>query len=90
MHGLCRTYHWLRNHFGDTQWYFYVTWVKWRLVSVHLETVLISTQDTCTVCTDVPYACKLFWAHPIELLGDVGQVEAHFGLFGDSVNLSVR
>jgi hypothetical protein len=90
MHGLCRTYHRLRNHFGDTQWYFYVTWVKWRLVSVHLETVLISTQDTCMVCTDVPYACKLFWAHPIELLGDVGQVEAHFGLFGDSVNLSVR
>jgi hypothetical protein len=24
------------------------------------------------------------------LLGDVGQVEAHFSLFGDSVNLSAR
>jgi hypothetical protein len=24
------------------------------------------------------------------LLGDVGQVEAHFGLFGDSVNLGAR
>jgi hypothetical protein len=24
------------------------------------------------------------------LLGDVGQVEAHFGLFGDSVKLGLR
>jgi hypothetical protein len=33
------------------------------------------------------YAWKSFWAHPMELLGDVGQMEAHFGLFGYSVNL---
>jgi hypothetical protein len=26
----------------------------------------------------------------MELLGDVGHVEAHFGLFGDSVNLHTR
>jgi hypothetical protein len=35
-------------------------------------------------------AQKSFWAHLIELLGDVGQVEAHFILFGDSVNLGPR
>jgi hypothetical protein len=27
--------------------------------------------------------------HPIELLSDVGHVEAHLGLFGGSVNLVV-
>jgi hypothetical protein len=64
--------------------------VKWKLFSVRLETMLISAQDRCTVCADVPYACKLLWAHPIELLGDVGQVEAGFGLSGDSVNLRAR
>ena len=30
-----------------------------------------------------------FWTHPIELLGDVGHVECHFGAFGDSI-VSVR
>jgi hypothetical protein len=28
--------------------------------------------------------------HTMVLLGDVGQVEPHFGPFGDSVNLSAR
>jgi hypothetical protein len=40
--------------------------------------------------TNVPQAWKSFWAHPTVLLGDVGQVEARFGLFGDGVNLSAR
>jgi hypothetical protein len=35
-------------------------------------------------------AQKLSLAHPMELLGDVGQVEAQFGSFGDSVNLDAR
>jgi hypothetical protein len=57
--------------------------VKCKLVSIHLEIVLISMQDRCTVW-------KLYWAHPMELLGDMGQMEAHFGRFGDSVNLHPR
>jgi hypothetical protein len=36
---------------------------------------------------NVPWAWKSFLAHPMVLLGDVGQVEARFGLFGDSVNV---
>jgi hypothetical protein len=28
--------------------------------------------------------------YPMELLGDEGQVEARFGLFGDSSNLEAR
>jgi hypothetical protein len=35
-------------------------------------------------------ALKSFWAHLIVLLRDVGQVEAYFGLFGDSVYLDAR
>jgi hypothetical protein len=38
----------------------------------------------------VQYAQKSFLAQPMELLGDVVQVEGHFGLLGDGVNLDVR
>ena len=61
--------------------------VKWKLVSVRLEVVLISAQDRCTVARNVPRAWKSLWAHPMVLLGDVSHVKAHFGPFGDSVNL---
>jgi hypothetical protein len=37
---------------------------------------------------NVPLAWKSFWALLMELLGDVGQVEACFSTFGDSVNLA--
>ena len=30
---------------------------------------------------------RSFWMHLMELLGDVGHVESHFGLFGDSVRI---
>jgi hypothetical protein len=33
---------------------------------------------------------KIVMAHLMELLGDVGYVEARFGFFGDSVNLDAR
>jgi hypothetical protein len=36
---------------------------------------------------NIPEARQSFWTHPIEILGDEAQVEAHFGLFGDSANL---
>jgi hypothetical protein len=29
-----------------------VTWVVWNLILVHLETVLVSVQDMCMVCTE--------------------------------------
>ena len=61
--------------------------VKWNLVPVHLEIVLIMTQDRCTVCAERTKAWKSFWAHPMVLLGDMSHVEVRFGPFGDSVNL---
>jgi hypothetical protein len=39
------------------------------------------------VCVDRTKTQKSFRMHHMVLLGDVGQVEACFGPFGDSVNL---
>ena len=52
VHGLCQMHYRLRNHFGCIRWYSDVTWVKWILVSVHLEIVLVSTQERSTVCAE--------------------------------------
>jgi hypothetical protein len=49
---LHQVYHRLRNHFACTQWYFYVTRLKWKLISVCLEIVLIMTQDRSIVYTE--------------------------------------
>jgi hypothetical protein len=54
------------------------------LILVRLETVLVSVEDRCTVFAErtigskigawfapnVPLAQKLFWKHPMVLLGD--------------------
>jgi hypothetical protein len=61
------------------------------LISVYLEIVLILTQDWFMVfALNIPLAQKSFWTHPIEHLGDVGHVEAHFDPFRDSVSISAR
>jgi hypothetical protein len=49
---LRRMYHGPRNHFGHTRWYSYVMHVKWTVVLVCLEIVLVSEQDCCTVCAE--------------------------------------
>jgi hypothetical protein len=54
VHGLHQMYHRLGNEFGHTRWYSYVMWVKCKIISIHLEIVLISMQDRCTVCANVP------------------------------------
>ena len=57
--------------------------LKWKLVSVPLEIVLILTQDRCMVCVERTIGSESFWMHPMELLGDVGHVESHFSQFVD-------
>jgi hypothetical protein len=52
VHSLRKEYHRLRNHFGHTRWYSLVTRLELMLVSVHLEIVLILTQDRCIVCVE--------------------------------------
>jgi hypothetical protein len=48
-------------------------------------------QDRCTICAKRTIGKKnLFWTHPMVLLRDVAQVDARFGMFGDSANLDAR
>jgi hypothetical protein len=42
-------YHRLTNRFGCTRWYSEVMRLKWKLVSVRLEIVLILMHDRCTI-----------------------------------------
>jgi hypothetical protein len=67
-----------------------VTCVKWKIVSDCLEKCQPRRNIGAWFAPNVPWAWKSFWVHPMVLLGDVGQVEAHFDPFGDSVNLSTR
>ena len=64
-----------------------MTWVMWNLISVRLETVLASVQNRSTVCAKRTIDSEINWTQPTVPLGDVAQVEAHFGPFGDSANL---
>ena len=57
---LRRTYPRLGNHFGRAQWNSYVTWVMSNLISIRLETVLVSVQDRCTVCAKHTMAQNYF------------------------------
>ena len=90
VHGLRRTYHRLRNHFGHIRWNSLVTWVMWNPASFRLETVLVLLQDRCTLCAKRTSAHKSFWTHSMVPLGDEAQVKARFGLFADSANLDAR
>jgi hypothetical protein len=67
-----------------------VTWLKWNLVSVCLEMVLVSVQDRRTVYAKRTIGSEIVLDAPNLLLGDVAQVEAHFGPFRESANLDVR
>jgi hypothetical protein len=45
-------------------------------------------QDRCMVCTEHTIGSKIVLHTPMELLGDMGHVESHFGPFGDCVSVS--
>ena len=59
-------------------------------VSVRLEMVLVSVQDSCMVCAKHTMPQKSFWTHQMVLLVDEAQVETHCGPFGDSANHDSR
>ena len=65
-------------------------WVKWKLILFDLETVLILAHDQCTVCVECTMRMEIILGVPDGTLGDVGEVEAYFSPFGDSVNLDAR
>ena len=67
-----------------------MTRLKWKLVSICLEIVLILMQDRCTVCAERTIGSEIILDAPDELIGDVGHAESCFGLFGDSFSVSAR
>ena len=87
---MLQMYHRLISCFGHTRWYSYVTRLKWKLNSVCLEIVLILTQDSYMVSVERAVGSEIVWTHLMELLGDMGHVESHFFLFGDSVCIGAR
>ena len=87
---LRRTYHRLGNQFGHSRWNSYVMWVLWNPVSDHLEILLVSVQDRCTVCAKRTIGLDIVFNASMVLLGDEVQVEARFSPFGDSANLDAR
>ena len=89
-------YHRLIYRLGRTRWYSKVTKLNWKLISVHLEIVLILTQDRSMVCVKRTIGSEIVLDAPMELLGDMGHVEPHFfpygklAPFGDSANFDTR
>ena len=67
-----------------------MTWVMWNLTSFHLETVLVSVQERCTVCAKRTNGLDIIFNTSMVLIGDEAQVEAHFSPCGDSANLDAR
>jgi hypothetical protein len=64
VHGLRQTYHRVGNHFGCTRWYSKLTRLKWKLVLIHLEIVLILTQDRCMVCVEYSISLEVILDAP--------------------------
>ena len=64
--------------------------LKWKLVFILSDIVLILKQIGARFALNVPWAQKLFWTHLMGHLGDVGHVGSHFFLFGDSVSVGAR
>ena len=67
-----------------------MTKLKWKLVSVLSDIVLILTQDRSMVCVERTIGSEIVLDAPMELLDDMGHVEPHFFLFGDSVSVGAR
>ena len=51
---------------------------------------VILTQNRCTVCTKHTIGSQIILDAPMKILGDVGQVESHFGPFEDSISVYGR
>jgi hypothetical protein len=64
--------------------------LKWKLVSVRLERVLVSVQDRCTDCAKYTIASEIVLDAPDGTPRSKAQTEARFGPFGYSANLDSR
>jgi hypothetical protein len=60
------------------------------LVSFYLEILLILMQDRSMICTEHTTGSEIILEAADGTLSDVGHVESRFGMFGDSVSVSIR
>jgi hypothetical protein len=79
-----------RNHFGRTRWDSEVTRLKRKLGSVHLEIVLLSVQDRCSVFVKRTIGSLMVLDAPDGTPRRRGSGGALFGPFGDIANLDAR
>ena len=59
----------------------------WNLVSIRLEAVLVSVRISARFAPNVPYAYEIVLDTMMVLLRVEAEVDALFGLFGDSAKL---
>jgi hypothetical protein len=64
--------------------------LKWKLDLFGFDIVLILMQDKCPFLPNIPQAQKIFWTHPMDVLGNVGHVESRFCPFRDSASFGAR
>jgi hypothetical protein len=64
--------------------------LKWMLVLVCLEIVLILTLDRCMVWVERTIGSEIVLNTPDGSPRDIGHVESGFSPFGDSVSVSAR
>ena len=64
--------------------------MKWKLISVRFEVVLISTQDRRTICAERAIVSEVMLGAPDGTPRLHGLVEARFSPFEDSVDLDAR
>ena len=64
--------------------------LKWKLVSIHLEIVLILTHDRCTVCVERTRGSEIILDAHDGTPTDVVHVESHFFRYGGSVSVGAR
>jgi hypothetical protein len=67
-----------------------MTWVMLNIVSILMETVLVSVQDRGTICAKRTIGSEIILNAPDGAPSVEAYVEAHFGPFGDSANLDAR
>ena len=60
------------------------------LISIHLETVLLSVHDRCTVYANRTIGSGIVLDAPDGTAGDEAQLKDHFGPFENSGNIDAR
>ena len=67
-----------------------MTRLKWKLISIRLEIVLILTHDRCMVCVERNIGSEIILDAHDGTTSNEAQVKAHFSPFEDSANFDAR